>query len=432
MKYVILIIDGASGWPVRALGGRTSLEAANTPNLDRLAREGTLGVSYNVPEGMEASSAVACMSLMGFDPLLYYAGRGPIEAMAMGIELEPGQVAMRCNLVTVTDGLMESYSAGNITSAEGAELIDALRDGLSDLLAGATNRVGEDHTPRMELFPGVSFRHILTVHDGADLLETSFAAPHDITGRPVAASAPSGPGAGLVTEIMQRSKQILAVHPVNRARRERGLPAATQMWLFWPGMRPCGMPTFAEKFGGRRAALTTGVDLLRGLAIQTGVDILRLAGVTDAGDNDFAGQMAGGLASLEDHDVVFVHIEAPDEASHAGDVQGKVRAIEHADELMVPQVIARAESAGDVRLLVMPDHPTPLELKSHVPEPVPFVMWGPGFKANGAAAYSEAAARATGFAVTPGHLLMSHFLEGRGAHCEASAAGCRGDTPAGR
>ena len=154
MKYVILIIDGASGWPVRALGGLTSLEAAHTPNLDRLAREGTLGVSYNVPPGMEASSAVACMSLMGFDPLLYYAGRGPIEAMAMGIELEPGQVAMRCNLVTVTDGLMESYSAGNIPSAEGAALIDALRDGLSDLLAGTTNRVGDGRTPRMEFFPG--------------------------------------------------------------------------------------------------------------------------------------------------------------------------------------------------------------------------------------------------------------------------------------
>ncbi len=417
MKYVILIIDGASGWPVKALGGRTSLEAAHTPNLDRLACEGALGVSYNVPDGMEASSAVACMSLMGFDPVLYYAGRGPIEAMAMGIELEPGQVAMRCNLITVTDGLMMSYSAGNISSAESRVLIEALREGLADVMVGGCSGTGTGRSRRMELYPGVSFRHILTVHDGADLLETSFTAPHDITGRPVAASAPCGPGAALITELMERSKSILASHRVNKARLERGLPAATQIWLFWPGMRPGDLPTFAERFGGRRAALTTGVDLLRGLAVQMGVDILRIAGVTDAGDNDFSQQMAGGLASLDDHDVVFVHVEAPDEAGHAGDVQGKVRAIEQADELMLPQVIARAQSAGDVRLLVMPDHPTPLELKSHVPEPVPFVMWGPGITANGARVYSEAEARATGFAVAPGHLLMSRFLEAGAASC---------------
>ncbi len=423
MKYVILIIDGASGWPAKALGGLTSLEAARTPNLDRLAREGTLGVSYNVPEGMEPSSAVACMSLMGFDPVLYYGGRGPIEAMAMGIELEPGQVAMRCNLVTVADGLMASYSAGNISSAESAELIAALREGLNDFLAGDSAAGGEAAASRMRLYPGVSFRHILTIHDGADLLDTAFTAPHDIAGRPVAASAPRGPGAALVTELMERSKEILATHPVNKARRERGAPAATQMWLFWPGMRPGGMPTFAEKFGGIRASLTTGVDLLRGLAMQTGVDILRVAGVTDAGDNDFSGQMAAGLASLESHDMVFVHVEAPDEAGHAGDVEGKVRAIERTDELMVPQVIARAETDGDLRLLVTPDHPTPLELRSHVSEPVPFVMWGPGFEANGATAYSEAEARATGFAVTPGHLLMPGFIEGRPAACAAPRAG---------
>jgi 2,3-bisphosphoglycerate-independent phosphoglycerate mutase len=411
MKYVILIIDGASGWPVSALGGRTSLEAAHTPNLDRLAREGELGVSYNVPEGMEASSAIACMSLMGFDPAIYYAGRGPIEAMAMGIELEPGQVAMRCNLVTVIDGLMASYSAGNISSAESAKLVAALRDGLADVFAGDGLATGTAAVPRMRLYPGVSFRHILTVHDGACLLETTFTAPHDLAGRPVEGHGPTGPGAALISEVMELSKAILAAHPVNRARRERGQLPATQMWLFWPGMRPGGMPTFAEKFGGRRAALTTGVDLLRGLAVQTQVEILKIPGVTDAGDNDFEGQMAGALASLEDHDVVFVHVEAPDEASHSGDVQGKVRAIERADELMVPQVVARA-AAGDVRLLVMPDHPTPLELKSHVPEPVPFVIWGAGVAANGGSAYSEAEARATGFAVAPGHLLMPHFLDG--------------------
>jgi len=420
VKYVVLIIDGASGWPVPALGGRTSLEAAHTPNLDRLAREGLVGMVHTVPEGMEASSAVACMSVLGFDPARYYAGRGPIEAMAMGIDLEPGQVAMRCNLVNVSDGIMTSYSAGNISSAEAAELVAALQAELGD--------------ERLDFHAGVGFRHILTVRDGTDLLDATFAAPHDITDREVAGRGPVGPGAGLAESLMERSRAILARHPVNRERIARGKLPATQIWLFWPGIRPGEMPTFAQVYGGRRAALTSAVDLLRGLALQAGMDFLALPGITDGGDNDFVGQMAGALRALDDHDVVFVHVEAPDEASHAGDVAGKVRAIEEVDELMVPQVIAvhdaaavvrrgtAAASAGpgagealqDVSLLVLGDHPTPLVIKTHVGEPVPFVMWGPGFAANGAEAFNETEARATDFAVAPGHLLMGRLLSG---HC---------------
>jgi 2,3-bisphosphoglycerate-independent phosphoglycerate mutase len=413
MKYVVLIIDGASGWPVGALGGRTSLEAARLPNLDRLARQGALGVVENVPPGMEPSSAIACMSVMGFDPAAYYAGRGPIEAMAMGVELEPGQVAMRCNFVTVIDGRMASYSAGNISSGEAAELVEALRKGLRDLL-----------DERMELRAGVSFRNILTVREGAALLETSFTPPHDIADKPVTPALPVGPAADLVLELMERSKLVLAGHPVNEARVERGQSPATQIWLFWPGMKPADVPSFAERYGGRSAALTTGVDLLRGLALQTGVDVLHLPGVTDAGDNDYSGQMAGALAALSDHDVVFVHVEAPDEAGHAGDVAGKVRALEQVDALMVPQLLALADKgargggavgpgvgeSGGIRLLVLADHPTPVEIKTHVAEVVPFLMWGPGFAANGAKAYTEAEARATGFAVAPGHKLMGIFL----------------------
>jgi 2,3-bisphosphoglycerate-independent phosphoglycerate mutase len=409
VKYVVLIIDGASGWPVASLGGLTSLEAAHTPHLDRLAQEGTTGLAYNVPAGMEASSAVACMSVMGFDPAAHYAGRGPIEAMAMGLELEAGQVAMRCNLVTVVDGRLVSYSAGNITSDEAAELIAAIREELGD--------------ERLAFHAGVGFRHILTVREGSDLLVTTFTPPHDVTDRLVDEFLPAGPGAPLVLDLMERSKAILAGHPVNAARVARGLPPATQIWLFWPGMKSEGMPTFAEANGGRKAALTSAVDLLRGLAMQADIDILAIPGVTDGGDNDYEAQMAGALVALDDHDVVFVHVEAPDEASHAGDVVGKVEAIERVDALMVPQVTARREAAAqraagraaaaagdDIALLVLPDHPTPLEIKTHVPEPVPFVLWGPGFAANGAKAFSEAEARATGFAVAPGHRLLSLFL----------------------
>lgn len=400
MKYVVLIIDGASGWPVPVLAGRTSLEAAHIPNLDRLAREGTVGMAYTVPEGMEASSAIACISVLGFDPTKYYAGRGPIEAMAMGIDLEPGQVAMRCNLVTVGGGIMTSYSAGSISSAEAAELVAALQAGLGD--------------ERLEFHGGVGFRHILTARGGIDLLATTFTPAHDITDRELAGCGPVGPGAQLADSLMERSKAILAGHPVNQARVARAQLPATQIWLFWPGMRPGEMPTFAQAYGGRTAAMTSAVDLLRGLALQTGVDFLTIPGVTDGGDNDFAGQATAALRALDDHDVVFVHVEAPDEAAHAGDAPAKVRAIEQVDALMLSQVIACAsEVAEGMSLLVMPDHPTPLTIKTHVAEPVPFVMWGPGFTANGAEAFTEQEARATGFAVAPGHLLMGRLLSGR-------------------
>ncbi len=412
MKYVVLIVDGASGWPLAALGDHTSLEAAHTPNLDRLASEATVGMAHTVPQGMEASSAVACMSVLGFDPSLYYAGRGPIEAMAMGIDLAPGQVAMRCNLVSVTGGVMASYSAGNISSTEAAELVSALQENLGD--------------ERFAFHSGVGFRHILTVRDGGELLETTFIPPHDITDQPVAGRGPVGPGAGLALSLMERSKTVLAGHPVNEARVARGQLPATQIWLFWPGMRPDAMPTFGEAYEGKKAALNSAVDLLRGLALQTGIDFISIPGVTDGLDNDFAGQMAGALDALADHDVVFVHVEAPDECSHAGDVAGKVRAIEEVDRLMVPQIVALAEGrAGEgaggrsadggegVSLLVLPDHPTPLEIKTHVGEPVPFLMWGPGFEANGAAAFTETEARATGLAVAPGHLLMKRLLSER-------------------
>jgi 2,3-bisphosphoglycerate-independent phosphoglycerate mutase len=388
---------------VASLGGRTSLEAAHTPHLDRLAREGTVGLAHNVPAGMEASSAVACMSVMGFDPAVYYTGRGPIEAIAMGIELDPGQVAMRCNLVTVLDGRMVSYSAGNISSVEATKLIDALREGLCD--------------DRLALYAGVSFRHILTVREGAALLTTEFTPPHDVTDDLAEGHGPRGPGADLVRDLTERSKRILDAHPVNEARIARGQLPATQIWLFWPGTKPEAVPTFSAANGGLTAVLTSGVDLLRGLAMQTGIDLVSIPGVTDDGHNDYAGQMAGALAALEDHDVVFVHVEAPDEASHAGNAEGKVRALEQVDALMVPQLTDGAPAGAygwagthGLRVLVLPDHPTPLELKTHVAEPVPFVMWGPGFAPNGAGAYTEKEARVTGFAVAPGHLLLSKFL----------------------
>lgn len=394
MKFVVLITDGASGWPVDAFGGRTSLEAARLPHLDRLAREGSTGLAHTVPPGMEPSSAVACMSVLGYDPTRYYAGRGPIEAVALGIELEPEQAALRCNLVTVIDGVMLSYASGGIPSSESHVLLEAIQEELGD--------------SRVRFHPGVGFRHILTVRDGRPLLETRCTPPHDLADQPVAGHLPTGAGASLLLDLMERSKPILADHPVNRRRRERGELPATQIWPFWPGLHPDALPSFHERFGVR-AALTSSVDLLRGIALQMSVTVLEIPGVTDGADNDYGAQMQGALDSLDEHDLVVVHVEAPDVTGHAGDAEGKRGSLEHIDGLMVPHL---ARLGAEVRVLVMPDHPTPLAIKTHAAEPVPFVLWGEGFKPNGAVAFTEAAAAVTGLEVAEAHRLMGMLLEG--------------------
>lgn len=392
-KAIILIIDGAAGWPDEVAGGMTAMEAARTPNLDSLAREATVGLVQTVPDGMEPSSAIACMSVLGFDPRQYYAGRGPIEALALGIDLEPGQAALRCNLVTVVDGLMHSYTSNHIPSAESHELIR----GLNRLLGNG----------RVQLHAGTGFRHILTVKDGAELCRTVCTPAHDIPDRPVAEHLPKGPGAQLLRDLMAASIPFLAEHPINRARIERGEPPATQIWLFWPGMQAHEMPSFESRFGVK-AALTTSVDLLRGIGRQINLSLLDIPGVTDTNTNDFSGQMAGALAALSRYDAVVVHVEAPDEAGHAGNVEEKIESLELVDRLMVAQLLELPQPPS---LLVLPDHPTPLGVRTHVAEPVPFLMWVKGKPGNGARAYSEAAARERGLLVTPGHDLMGLFLK---------------------
>ena len=391
-KDIVLIIDGAAGWPVEELGGRTSLEAARTPNLDRLAREGQVGLVQNIPDGMEPSSAIACMSVLGFDPARFYGGRGPIEALALGIHLEPEQAALRCNLITVEQGRMKSYAGGHIPSSESHSIIEDLQ-----------RQLGSE---RVAFYPGVGFRHIVTVRDAGDVVNTICVPAHDIHGEPIEEHLPQGPGSFFLQDLMDRSRELLKAHPINEARRARGDLPVTQIWLFWPGLVAADMPSFREVYG-REAAITSGVDLLAGLATQVQMQVLDIPGVTDDGSNDFEGQMAGALAALEDGDLVVVHVEAPDEAGHSGDVEGKVEAIERVDELMLPQVL---ESVGEINLLVLPDHPTPLSSRTHARDPVPFVMWGAGVESRPAAAYTEAAAAATGLSVDPGYQLMARFL----------------------
>jgi 2,3-bisphosphoglycerate-independent phosphoglycerate mutase len=395
MKYCVLIIDGAAGLPLPERLGRTSLELARTPNLDAMAREGLVGLCRTVPEGMEPSSACACMSVLGYDPDVYYRGRSAIEAVSMGVTIGAGEVTFRCNLVAVKDGRMWDYSAGHISTAEGGELIAALNEALgSDSIC---------------FYPGVSYRHILKLKGAEATLEARCTPPHDIPDKPVADFLPRGWGSELLRELMERSRAVLKDHPVNVRRIARGEIPATMIWLYWGSGQVPSMLPFQQVYG-LRAALTSGVDLLRGLAKMLGMSVLDIPGVTDGQDNDGAAQVAGALAALKDRDLVAIHVEASDEAAHAGSVDDKIAAIQKVDREVVGGL--RSWKGDSLRVLVMPDHPTPIATRTHSSEPVPFVLWGPGFKANGAERLTEAEARKTNLLIDPGYSIMSRLVEG--------------------
>lgn len=392
MKYVVLILDGAAGWPEPALGSRTSLAASHTPNLDAIASVGTVGLAQTVPFGAEPSSSAACTSILGYDPVLDFVGRGAIEAASLGISLEPDEVALRMNLVHIAQGHMASYACGHISTEESREIVAELASALG--------------TDAVRLYPGVAYRHVLVVRGHPELVDCRYTPPHDISDQPVAGREPSGPGADVLLDLMERARPVLAGSAVNAARASAGKLPATDIWPFWPGQAPRNLKPFAVR-RGLRAALTSGVDLLNGLAVLFGIDRLAIEGVTDGSDNDYAAQIAGALDALSDHDLVVVHVEAPDEEGHAGNLAGKMAAIEAIDRYMVSVLRERLD---EVRVLAMPDHPTPIEIRTHVGEPVPFVLAGPGIRGNGARAFHEAEAAATGLLVDPGHQLMEMLL----------------------
>lgn len=404
MKYCVVILDGAAGLPLADYDGRTSLELAATPNLDALARHSQLGLVRTVPAGMEPSSACACMSLLGYDPTVYYRGRATIEAVSMGIPVDAADVFFRCNLVTVSDGRLTSFNAGHIGSDESQQLIDALNRAL-----------GND---RVRFYPGVGYRHILKLVGREETLAAECTPPHDIPGEPVDGYLPKGPGGDYLRELMAASEEVLAGHPVNRARRAAGKAPATAVWLFWGSGQVPAMPPFSEVFGVT-AAMTSAVDLLNGLARMAGLDVLSLPGITDGPDNDFAGQAEGALAALEGHDLVVVHVEAPDEAGHAGSVAEKTAMIERIDGEIIARLRAwsadarRTSAAESLRLLVMPDHPTPIPVKTHTADPVPFMLSGSGFAGNGAVRFTEREAAASGLLVDPGYTIMRRLVTGR-------------------
>ncbi len=396
MKVAVLLGDGMAGRPHKAFGGKTALEAARTPHMDILAREGSLGLARTIPEGMPAGSDVANLSVFGYDPRRWYTGRAPLEAAAMGVDLGPGDVAYRMNLVTLLVGMtqvfMDDFSAGHISTEEARELVQTLSRHLSD--------------DGFEYYPGVGYRHLLVWRGGRDDVRT--VPPHDIQGQPIHEHLPSGEGAERLLHVITGSQILFKDHPVNRARREQGRKEANSVWLWGQGRRPCFQP-YAERFG-LSGAVVAAVDLIRGIGRLAGLKAPKIPGATGYLDTDYEAKVAAALDALEWGDFVYLHVEAPDEAAHSGSPDDKIRAIEDFDARVVGPIREALESRAEPYcLLVLPDHPTPLELRTHTADPVPFVLYRSGEKGRfPGAAFTEAEADATGLRVGEAHRLMEH------------------------
>lgn len=385
------------------LGGRTPLEAAKTPHMDRLASEGEVGLVRTVPDGMDPGSDVANLSLLGYDPKECYTGRAPLEAASLGIELGDDDVALRCNLVALgglsplADGaLMEDYSAGHIGSDEARIIIEDFRE---------TDLYREHFAPDMELFPGVGYRHLLVWRGGID--GTKMTPPHDIIGKPVSGFLPAGDGSERLKELMGLASGYLLSHPVNERRRVEGKAGADSFW-FWGGGRRPRMKTLRESTG-LSGAVISAVDLVNGIGVLAGLERITVPGATGYVDSNFRGKAEYALEALARHDVVFVHMEAPDEAGHQGERDLKLLAIEKVDGDFLGPLLAGLPAIGDCRMLVSPDHPTPLATRTHTADMVPFIIW-PAPAGGRTAAYHEKAAGETGLVVEEGHRLLERLM----------------------
>jgi 2,3-bisphosphoglycerate-independent phosphoglycerate mutase len=356
MKCIVVLGDGMADEPCEGLDKKTPLEAARTPNLDRLAREGAMGMLRTVPDGFEAGSDIANMAVLGYSPAQYYTGRGPLEAMSMGIDLAGGDIAYRCNLVTVAGGVMQDFSAGHISSAEGAALFSSLAPAVPGVL----------------LRPGISYRNLLVVHEGGGSVSTP---PHDIVGQEIAAHLPEGPDADILMRCMDASRRVFENHPVNAARKAAGRAPATQIWPWSGGKRPA-LPAFAGKYG-RKGGIISAVDLLNGIGRCAGMEIIKVPGATGYLDTDYDAKARYALDAIRHLDFVYIHIEAPDEAGHLGSIEEKVKAIERVDG-----VVGAILDNFDGTVAVLPDHPTPVRVKTHTRDPVPFVVRGKGTDAT--------------------------------------------------
>jgi 2,3-bisphosphoglycerate-independent phosphoglycerate mutase len=403
MKYAVLVGDGMSDSAIDQLDGRTPLDAANTPNMDSVAREGKVGVVRTIPQGFAPGSYVGNLTLFGYDPGLYFSGRASAEAANIGVELKDNDVAFRCNLVTIVDDIVEDFSAGHIGTEAAAELIGTLDAALG-------SRAISFHT-------GTSYRHLAVIDtdelpdgDPNRLKNIDCTPPHDIPGQRLWKHLPRGEGSGVLRDLMEQAVDILSSHPVNIKRMAEGRKPANWIWLWGQGWKP-QMPSFAEQCGVSGAVISA-VDLVKGLGKCIGLEVIAVPGATGYLDTNYRGKAEYALRALQKHDFVYIHVEAPDEASHEGNPLLKIKAIEQFDELVVGPVLQGLAQFDEWRVLVTPDHTTSLGKRTHTADEVPFAMSGTGVVRDSSERYNEETATASGLAFLEGHELMPHFIKG--------------------
>ncbi len=406
MKYIVLLGDGMADRPHADLGGKTCLQAASTPNLDQLATLGQTGMVHTIPPGFPPGSDVANLTVMGYEPGKYYTGRSPLEAASIGVELGPDDVAFRCNLVTlrITGGkssgsgrkaIMEDFSAGHISTQEARLLIEEIE-----------SKLGSD---RIRFYPGVSYRHLMIWKGGKDRIECT--PPHDIQDKSIQDYLPRGDGDDIINSLMEGSIDFLQAHPVNKTRQEAGKRMANSIWLWGQGRRP-NMPTFREKYG-LEGAMISAVDLMKGIGIYAGFEVINVPGATGWIDTNYVGKAEHALWALKTKDIAYVHVEAPVEAGHTGDLKNKIKAIEDFDEFIVGNIIHGMKQFDEYRILALPDHPTPVGIRTHSNDPVPFVIYdNTRERTSEPVPYDERLGeRKDALIFKEGHALMDYFLK---------------------
>ena len=408
MKYIVLVGDGMADKPLKSLGFKTCLQKAHTPNMDRLAAEGEIGKARTIPQGFEPGSDVANLSILGYNPSKYYSGRAPFEAAFRGIKLNSNDVAFRCNLVTlkfsdsenIESAGMQDYSAGHITTKEATQIIRDINKKLGD------NRIA--------FYPGMSYRHLMVWKNGKEKIQCT--PPHDITGKKIGSYLPKGKGEEVLRSLMDKSREILLSNPVNRNRGKKGLNQANSLW-FWGQGKKLSIPEFQDKYH-LKGALISAVDLTKGLGICAGYDILNVKGATGYIDTNYIGKAKAALRALKNYDIVYVHVEAPDEAGHNGDMEAKIQAIEDFDAKVVGTILEGIKKFEDYRILLLPDHFTPIRIMTHTEEPVPFVIYSSDKLSKKPKAktllYSENICRMKNILVfEKGYKLMDYFIKGK-------------------
>lgn len=382
MKYVIILGDGMADEPIPSLNGKTPLQAADTPTFDYMASRSRMGMLKTVPEGLHPGSEVANMSVLGYDLPTTFEGRGSLEAASIGVDIERGEMAMRCNLICVENGKIKNHSAGHISDEEAAELIAFLSE-----------KLGSD---TVRFYPGISYRHLLKIRGGDKRIDCT--PPHDVPGTPfrevlVKADVPEAEEtADLINDLILKSQVLLANHPVNKKRIAEGKDPANSIWPWSPGYRP-SMPTLAERFGIKSGVVISAVDLIRGIGVYAGLKPVAVEGATGLWNTNYEGKAKAAIEAMKNNDFVFVHVEASDEAGHEGDVALKTRTIEYLDQRLCKPIVEAADRMQEsVRIAVLPDHPTPCRLKTHTSNPVPFMIYSKGENADGISEYNECSA----------------------------------------